>query len=114
MVRHPMKGVHSGDAGLYMALLRTLNPGGFDRVAAKAVRSDHLADRPAEPTPGNLWDPMPQHTGGSGGWGSNAPALTPAVNLRLWPLVLAVVGGVGLAGTGRLLGGGAGRFRRMG
>jgi short-subunit dehydrogenase len=99
LTQHPMKEVHSGGAGLAMAVQRTMNPGGFDRIAAKAVREDHFADKPAPPTPGNLWDPMPEYTGISGGWGSNVPLQAPILTVPMVMLGLTLLGGLAILGT---------------
>jgi short-subunit dehydrogenase len=71
----PKKEILVGDAGALVALTRRIAPRLYDRVAAKQVRTDHFSDVPAPPSRGNLFEPMPQYTGVSGGWGGHAPGI---------------------------------------
>src|SRR5438132_13698846 len=43
-------------------------PGLAERVVAAKVERDHFQDRPAEPTSGNLFEPMPGWASVQGGW----------------------------------------------
>ena len=67
-----------GNSGRLLNLQQTLAPGLGERLMATMVDKQHLyQDRPAPPTDGNLFEPMPQGTGVSGGWkadGGPAPA----------------------------------------
>jgi len=51
------------------AVIRTVAPGMAERMMARQVDQSHLyRDKPAEPSSGNLFAPMPQYTDASGGW----------------------------------------------
>ncbi len=49
-------------------LFHGLMPGMAERVVAAKVERDHLQDRPAKPTVGNLFEPMAGWTSAHGGW----------------------------------------------
>ena len=58
-----------GNAGRMMALQQRTAPGLTERLMAAMVDRQHLRhDQPAQPTPGNLFEPMAEGTGVSGGW----------------------------------------------
>lgn len=71
-------------------------PGMTERQLARMVHDQHLnQSRPAEPTPRNLFEPMPEWTGISGGWkpvgtgtgrkwAMGLAAALPAVLVWLW------------------------------
>ena len=69
-----------GNSGRLLNLQQTLAPGLTERLMATMVDRQHLyQDRPAPPTPGNIFEPMSEGTGVSGGWKANgAPTPTPA------------------------------------
>jgi short-subunit dehydrogenase len=93
--RKPKKEIFVGGAGAVASLARQIAPDRVDRVAARQVRKDHFTDAPAAPGSGNLFDPMPQYTGISGGWGGNLPAARistpPVVAFGILLLLLALV-----------------------
>jgi NAD(P)-dependent dehydrogenase (short-subunit alcohol dehydrogenase family) len=65
----PQREVFVGNAGRLLNLQRTLTPAAAERAYATLVDTQHLsAEVPAQPTPGNLYAPMPEGTGVSGGW----------------------------------------------
>ena len=68
MAESPRREVFVGNSGRMINLLHTIAPGFAERTMAQQVESDHLTDRPAEPSAGNLFEPMPRYTGVSGGW----------------------------------------------
>jgi NAD(P)-dependent dehydrogenase (short-subunit alcohol dehydrogenase family) len=69
LAERPQREVMVGNAGRMLALMRTIAPGPAERMMARQVDKQHFyQDRPAEPTSGNLFEPMPQYTGASGGW----------------------------------------------
>ncbi|HET6518580.1 MAG TPA: hypothetical protein VFG47_02010 [Geminicoccaceae bacterium] len=80
----PRRQVVVGTAGRLLGLQHALAPGLTERMLAGLVERDHLRDRPAPPSPGNVLEPMPGWTGVHGGWGAGAQAAnggggTPAV-----------------------------------
>jgi hypothetical protein len=68
MAESPHREVFVGNAGRMLNALHTIAPGFAERQMAQQVEADHLADRPAEPSPGNLFEPSERHAGISGGW----------------------------------------------
>lgn len=50
---------------------RVLAPGLYERAAARVTEEAHFLERPAAPDPGNLFAPVPEGTGVSGGWWSH-------------------------------------------
>lgn len=70
----PRREVTVGSAGRMLKLTRRLTPGLAERMLARQVEHDHFQDQPAPPTEGNLFQPMPQYTGISGGWRENGGA----------------------------------------
>lgn len=65
---HPQREVIVGNAGRVMKLLHTLTPALYERLAARQVARNHFQDRPAPPSAGNLFEPMPEWAAVSGGW----------------------------------------------
>lgn len=92
----PRREVVVGGAGLMLTLLRAIPPGMAERVLARQVDKRHLTDQPAEPTAGNLFEPLPALNEVSGGWlspgkrrvrraaAAGVAALVPAVVGWLW------------------------------
>jgi NADP-dependent 3-hydroxy acid dehydrogenase YdfG len=68
-----------GVAGKLFAAQRKIAPGLVDGMFAKQLEQDHFEDVPADPTDGNLWQPIEEGTGASGGWGT-----TPKKLLAAW------------------------------
>jgi short-subunit dehydrogenase len=62
LVESPRREVIVGQAGRGLLLLRTLAPAYGERLMAKKVEQDHFQARPAEPSPGNVFEPMSQYT----------------------------------------------------
>lgn len=69
--RRPKREVVVGSAGRLLAAQHTLSLGLYERAAARVIDLDHFQDRAAPPTVGNLFEPMPEWTGVSGGWKAN-------------------------------------------
>lgn len=67
LVEKPQREVIVGQAGYLMAGQSTFAPELYERMMAEQVDQDHLQDKPALPTNGNLFEPMPDSTI-SGGW----------------------------------------------
>jgi len=68
VAKRPRREVIVGGAGRMMVAQHAMAPGMYEKAAARQVDRDHLEDRPADRTWGNLWEPMPEHAGVSGGW----------------------------------------------
>lgn len=93
LAEHPKREVVVGNAGRMLLLVHRLAPGLAERILARQVEKDHFQDAPAPPSPGNLFEPMPQWTGVSGGWKRPAPLRIPRAATvgmaALVPLLLA-------------------------
>ncbi len=69
MAERPRREVFVGNAGRMLQLQHYLAPGMAEKQSAKMVDKLHLyQDKPAEPTPGNVFQPMPEGTSVTGGW----------------------------------------------
>jgi NAD(P)-dependent dehydrogenase (short-subunit alcohol dehydrogenase family) len=68
LAEHPRREHFSGMAGRLIAMQHTMAPGMTEAMLARQVNKDHFRDQPADPTTGNLFEPMPHWTGVSGGW----------------------------------------------
>jgi NAD(P)-dependent dehydrogenase (short-subunit alcohol dehydrogenase family) len=66
--KHPQREVVVGQAGRMMGLMHALSKPLYERVSARQVETDHFQDLHAPQSDGNLFEPMPQYTGVSGGW----------------------------------------------
>ena len=64
----PPREVFAGTAGRMMAALHRVAPPLYERLTARQVERDHFQERPATPTDGNLFAPLPGWTGVSGDW----------------------------------------------
>lgn len=87
---HPQREVAVGASARNALGFRRLLPGATERAAAAAVEADHFLDRHADPTSGNLFTPMAEHTGIDGGWQRRDRSRAPKVLL---------LGAVGVAGA---------------
>lgn len=72
VAQRPRAQVIVGPAGRFMRAERALMPGLYIRTGARMVDRDHFQVRPAEPTEGNVFVPMPHHAGVHGGWRTNS------------------------------------------
>ena len=68
LVEHPQREVVVGNAGRLMAMQQSLAPGMSERMLARVIDRQHLADAPAPPTSGNLFSPMGDGASVGGGW----------------------------------------------
>ena len=68
LAEHPSREVIVGKAGRMLSLVQMFAPGLAEGILARQVERDHFQDQPAPPTTGNLFEPLPQWTGVSGGW----------------------------------------------
>ena len=65
-----------GGYGVIASLAHRLMPALVERIAEASIRRQHFRDDPREPTSGNLFDPVPEGTGASGGWLHDGTVLT--------------------------------------
>ena len=70
----PRREVLVGRGARMLALQHTLAPALAERAFAAQVEQDHFADEPAEPTAGNVLEPMPAWVGSTGGWQNGRPS----------------------------------------
>jgi short-subunit dehydrogenase len=69
LAEKPQHEVFVGRSARMLSAQHTLAPTMAERMMAMMVDKQHLyGDRPADPTPGNLFEPMPQYASISGGW----------------------------------------------
>ncbi len=69
MAQRPRREVFVGNAGRMLQLQHYLAPGLAEKQSARMVDKLHLyQDKPAPPTPGNVFAPMPEGTSVTGGW----------------------------------------------
>ncbi|PSB17388.1 short-chain dehydrogenase [filamentous cyanobacterium CCP2] len=68
LVKKPQREVLVGEAGYLLALQETFTPELYERMMAQQVHQNHFQDKLAPDTAGNLFEPMPEYTGISGGW----------------------------------------------
>ncbi len=69
LAEHPKREVMVGNAGRMLNLIRTIAPALGERQMATQVDKTHLyQNKPAPPTSGNLWEPMPEYASVSGSW----------------------------------------------
>jgi len=59
----------------------TLTPELYEQTMAQQVDQDHLQDKPAPATNGNLFEPMPEYTSISGGWQHTGEPITQVVDM---------------------------------
>ncbi|AUX47000.1 short-chain dehydrogenase [Sorangium cellulosum] len=64
----PRRELIVGGAARLMAAQHNLAPAMMERMMARQVEKKHFQDRSEPPTAGNLFEPMPQWSGVSGGW----------------------------------------------
>jgi NAD(P)-dependent dehydrogenase (short-subunit alcohol dehydrogenase family) len=86
LARRPRREVVVGSAGRVMMAVHALSRGLYEPMFARQIDRNHLQRRPAEPTRGNLFEPMPEFAEIRGGW---MPA-KPATTMSMLPLGLAV------------------------
>jgi short-subunit dehydrogenase len=69
--KHPKREVFVGGAGRVLYQQRLMGRGMFERTHARLVDHDHFEQRSAEPSSGNLYEPMLEWTSVSGQWPSS-------------------------------------------
>jgi NAD(P)-dependent dehydrogenase (short-subunit alcohol dehydrogenase family) len=73
LAERPRRQMFVGNSARILNLQYLLAPGLTERILALMVDRLHFyQDKAAEPNPGNLWEPMPQHTEARGGWQSGS------------------------------------------
>lgn len=88
VAKRPRREVTVGGAGLAMKGFKRLAPKAYERKMAKQIDQDHLKDEPAEPSEGNLFNPMPEENRVSGGWQSNGRSKTKTAALAAAALAI--------------------------
>ena len=68
LAKRPRRESIVGGSARTIALQRVLAPPLHERLFAKQIENDHFQDRPAGPTFGNLFEPMEEGAGETGGW----------------------------------------------
>ena len=69
LIKHPQEEAIVGGMGKLMKASRALVPGAmFDKQYRKMIADGHFQEQSAEPTVGNLYEPMPAWDTVSGGW----------------------------------------------
>lgn len=69
LIEHPQREVFVGSAGRRITAMHTMAPGVAERTFAKQIDKDHLSeDQPAPASPGNLFEPVLEDAGATGGW----------------------------------------------
>lgn len=68
LTKTPKREVIVGPAGKMMALEHALMPYAYEKKAAQFIDKNHLSEHLAEDTKGNLFEPIPDNTGMTGGW----------------------------------------------
>ena len=95
LVEHPKKEVMVGNMGRLNRAMRVLMPNMFDKQFRKMIENQHFQDKPADPTPGNLYEPDRNRTTISGGWKEQPDGKPTASALKRTGQIAAV--GAGLA-----------------
>ena len=92
LAERPQREVFVGNSGRFMNLQQMLAPGMTERMFATMVQKEHLDQkRPAPPTAGNLFEPMPEWTSVSGGWKAPRNGASRALTIGLAALVPAAL-----------------------
>ena len=95
LAKRPRREVIVGGSGRILALQRVLAPPLHERLFAKQIEEDHFQDAPAAPTLGNLFEPLGEADGTTGGWkefhdGGRGNAALAALALAIPALVAGV------------------------
>jgi short-subunit dehydrogenase len=100
LIQHPRAEVMVGNAGRMMAAERTMMPGLFESLYARFVDRGHLTKEPQELTHGNVFEPMSEVGGVTGGWRQRQQSR------QVWKQPMAIgsaVAGIAVAGVVLLL-----------
>ncbi len=93
-VESPRREVLVGTPTYLAAVAAALAPGYAEGRMAEKVEHEHFQDRPAEPSQGNLFEPLPQYASISGGWKEPSPVPT---SLRVGAVAAGALAAIGLA-----------------
>jgi short-subunit dehydrogenase len=74
MAKRPRREVLVGHSGRALMAAKTVSTSMFEKMMARQTDRDQFQDRPAPPTHGNLFDPMPEYARVRGGWRQNGQA----------------------------------------
>lgn len=66
--KRPRREVIVGASGRQLVLAHALASSLFERLMTRNVEREHFRDEPLAPTPGNVYEPMPEWTSVAGGW----------------------------------------------
>jgi NAD(P)-dependent dehydrogenase (short-subunit alcohol dehydrogenase family) len=72
LAQSPKRETIVGNAGRLMTTQHSLSPRLYEKAAARMIDNDHFQEKPAQPTEGNLFRPMPEFAQVSGGWQSDS------------------------------------------
>lgn len=129
--RRPRRELIVGASGRQLVLTHALVPSLFERLMTWNVEREHFRDEPLEPTTGNVYQPMPEWTGVTGGWKDGDPSPkgsgpaptagavgTAALSLtktaaKVIGMAASTVVAIGTRASGRRLGFDRGRERRV-
>ncbi|MDB6124669.1 MAG: Short-chain dehydrogenase/reductase [Pedosphaera sp.] len=67
-ITNPQREVMVGRAAKQMVLLRKLSTPLAERFVARKVERQHFLDKPSNPSPGNVFEPMSEYNTVNGGW----------------------------------------------
>lgn len=67
-IRHPRREVTVGQVGHLEAVMQEVVPGSFGWLAPHVMKQAAFRSEPAEPGPGNVFEPMPEWNRVTGGW----------------------------------------------
>jgi NAD(P)-dependent dehydrogenase (short-subunit alcohol dehydrogenase family) len=93
LARCPEREVTVGHVVEGLRLQQKLAPGAYEKVMAHQVDDDHFTERPARPSQGNLFEPMPEYAVVSGGWSTGSHRNGVIGKVALTGLALALAGG---------------------
>lgn len=68
LVKHPKNEVYAGGMTGIMSNMHKFAPKLSGKYFARQIERDQFKDKPARPAEGNLFEPMPEFSGVSGGW----------------------------------------------
>jgi hypothetical protein len=68
LARRPRSEKVVGRSGMPLQLMHALARPLYERLIPRLIEREHFQERPAEPTSGNLWQPMAEGAQVSGGW----------------------------------------------
>jgi NAD(P)-dependent dehydrogenase (short-subunit alcohol dehydrogenase family) len=93
----PRREMYVGSAGHMVGLLHNVAPALYERVMVRQVETDEFQNALAPLTPGNIFAPMAEGTGSSGGWKAPTPEwqrTAASLARRAAPVALATAGAV--------------------